>query len=305
MKYIITIALTLFQVTLVLGQKIDSVNVEGLTVFYETEGSGEPVYLLAGGPGLTPYYMKAVSAELSKNHQTVLIHQRGTGLTKVPVNEQTIGMNQFMDDIKAVKEKLNHQKIILMGHSWGGMLAMNYAALHPDEIDKLILVSSGSPDLSFYNFFVDNIRARLSEDDQYSSQVLLNLSQMAGSENESNHIFFEFQILVTKGYFYDKSKAQEMGTMSAEDFNLPAFNLMIGFMHKAGWDLKQDLGKPSINTLIIHGRQDPVGIETATLINQTIPNSKLSLIEKCGHFPWIEQPDIFFKTVNEFVGRSN
>ena len=301
MKALITTILILIQTVLVWGQKIDSVTVDGITVYYETEGSGAPIYIISGGPGFTPYYMKPMTAELSQKYQTVLIHQRGTGQTKVLLNEQTINMDEYVKDIKAIKEKLNHKKITLLGHSWGGMLAMNYAAIHPDEIDKLILVSSGSPDLSFYNFFVDNLHSKLSEDDQYSSQALLRLFGQAEKGIEANQVFLEYQNLLTKAYFYDKSKAKGIGILTAEDFNVAAFNLIFNAMYKGNWDIKQKLGGINIHTLIIHGRQDPVGMETPHLINQTIKGSKLSIIEKCGHFPWIEQPDIFFKTINEFI----
>lgn len=300
-KIIFAMILVLIQAPVVFGQKIDSLRSDGLTIYYETEGKGNPVYLISGGPGITPFYMRTISAELSQKYQTVLIHQRGTGLTKAPVNEKTIDIVKYVNDIDAVKEKLNHGKITLIGHSWGGMLAMNYAALHPEEIDRLILVSSGSPDLSFYNYLVDNIYSKLSEDAQYSSQVLLSLLSLDGNDNETNQIWLEFQNIVNQGYVYDKSKAREIGNFTKEDFNVPAFRMMNLSMRKAKWDLKQDLEKLNINTLIIQGRQDPVGIETANLTNETIKDSKVFIIESCGHFPWIEQPDVFFKTISEFL----
>lgn len=292
----------------VVGQIIDSVqSSDNFTIYYETMGKGEPLYILSGGPGITPYSMRDVATELSKNYQTVLIHQRGTGLTILPINEQTIQIDKYCSDIQAVKNKLSHKKINLLGHSWGGMLSMNYAKNYPDDINKMILIGSGGYNLEFNNYFSDNIMSRLSEDDQNAVEMINKFyeksSNLATNDSLSiaiNNLMREAGNVGLKGYFFDKQKADQL-MLKENDINMKVLMTMMTSLYTSGWNIKDDLSKLKLNTLIIQGRQDPIDLETARQINSAIKSSELIIIERCGHFPWIEKPEEFYDAVNMFM----
>ena len=108
--------------------------------------------------------------------------------------------------------------------------------------------------------------------------------------------------LGTKGYFYDKNLAPDM-KLNENNFNLKVDELMIGGLGKSNWDLKSQLEKIEVPTFIVQGRQDPIDLQTAREINMAIKNSELQVIEKCGHFPWIEQPEHFYQLIRDFMAR--
>ncbi len=306
MKHLIIILLLLANVPAA-GQKTDSVRSGNVTVYYDVYGKGEPVYILSGGPGITPYSMHAMAEELSRSCQVVLVHQRGTGKTVAPLDEENLQIDKYCQDIRAVRSKAGHKQITLLGHSWGGMLAMHYATLYPDDVSKSILVGSGGYNLKFAGYFADNIRAALSADDQQSVRLLERYGALAGQHppaadmrQEANDVITEYFNIILKGYFYDKSKAKEIA-LAPGDMEPMIGNLVIGSLGKNNWDLKSRLEQLNIKTLIIQGRQDPIDLETARDIHNAIKGSRLVVIERCGHFPWIEQPAAFYEAVRGFL----
>lgn len=305
MKYLVKIFL-IGLITSAEAQVIDSVPSGKFVVYYELSGEGSPIYILSGGPGIAPHIMNDVTEELSKNHQIVLIHQRGTGKTSGPLNEETIQIANYSRDIKAIKVKLGQKKINLLGHSWGGRLAMDYATRYPDDINKIILIGSAGYNSEFVEYFGDNIMSNLSKNDQKTLQLLERFFNQMPMVNEEgviaamNGLEMEYMKISRKGYFYDKSKVDEL-EISKEDINMQIMRLMGRSLKETNWDLKDELEKNNIETLIVQGRQDPIDLETARAIQSAMVGSELSIIEQCGHFPWIEQPVKFYEVLNAFL----
>ncbi len=306
MKFFLNLSFLLFPF-FVSAQQLDSINNNGVKVFYEVSGQGEPIYVLSGGPGITPAYMNPIIAELSKKYQCVLIHQRGTGKTIVPITKETIQIEKYDQDIDFIKNKLGHKKIILLGHSWGGMLAMDYAAHHPNDVSKLVLIGSGGYNLDFLSYFSDNIFSKLSQEDQRMIRVYDSFNGMMGKNKANSQVHTEMQYLGTEfmntfthGYVYDKASAEKV-TLKPEEINMDILEVIFGTLAEKGWDLKKQLETLNISTLIIQGRQDPIDYQTAEDIHAALKGSKLHFINQSGHFPWIEQREEFFKTIWEFL----
>src|SRR5260370_547445 len=117
---------------------------------YETYGASSPatsVIVANGGPGLSHIYMlqNDVWTRLSHHRQIVFYDQRGTGKSKHVKPDASWGMDEQLADMEAVRAKFGFQKFDLVGDSYGGLLAMAYAAAHPEHIEKLILSDSAAP----------------------------------------------------------------------------------------------------------------------------------------------------------------
>lgn len=288
------------------AQTIDSVRNENAVIYFQLYGQGYPIYLLSGGPGIDPDYLKGLTEQLGTSNQVIVVHQRGTGMSEGPFNEEDISIDLFCKDIHAIKEKLKHETFILLGHSWGGMLAMHYATVFPEDLSKLLLVSSGGCNLTFFNYFGDNISAGLSKEKQDSSRLLsaryAQLVTIPGDSAKQLYfpVLFDLFNMNTSGYYYDKSLAP-VKKLTEDNFSLGVNRFMINKLYRDQWDLRDELAKVNVPTRIIIGRQDPVDLETAWVMRDAIPSSQLVVIEKCGHFPWVEQRDRFFQVVNEFI----
>ena len=276
------------------GQKVDSfISQDGSQIFFQEFGdTGETVVLLSGGPGLNPYYLEPLYNELKKKYRCILLHQRGTGKSKLnEINEESINVQKYIDDLNGLYKKLGNEKLILVGHSWGGMLSFSYAANEPDKIKKVILLNTGGVSDEFYKWFGSNINMRL-----YPEDIKLRIEQ-----NENNR---ETLIAIWPGYFFDREIA--LKTRPPLDYkfrNQKGVNpLASGDWRKRTNDRVSKLKNYTGPVDLITGRQDPVGESVVYEAKSILPQLKFTFIEKCGHFPWIEgekQSAIFYKLFDE------
>ena len=135
------ILLLLFIPLVSFGQEFDSFkSKDGTEIFFQQFGdSGETIVLLSGGPGLNPYYLEPLYSELKKKYECILLHQRGTGESLLDeVNQESLTVQKYIDDLNGLYKKLGKEKLVLVGHSWGGMLSFSYAANEPNKVKKVI-----------------------------------------------------------------------------------------------------------------------------------------------------------------------
>ncbi len=284
-----------------------SVRSGGQTIHFQVLGEGAPLFLLGGGPGLSPEYMLPVMADLAKAHQCILIHQRGSGLSTVPISAETINLSLFLDDILKVAAELKHSSFSILGHSWGGLLAMELAVRYPNRIDKLLLIGAAGSNTDYIPLFMQNLFESLPPDDRHfyatAGAELMQLLAALDEQPVPDEIFrlhLRLYNLAMKGYFFDQSLAQSFH-IGEQDLNLAVKDLMEKWLLDTRWNIRKRLKALDVPTILIQGRQDPMGLETALATSRAIPHSSLHIIERCGHLPWLEQPGEFYKLVGEFL----
>ena len=274
---------------------------DGFSLHYRSVGSGAPLLLLSGGPGLEVDYMSGVAKELGSAYRCILLEQRGTGRSRPPSLSATqMTVKLFVDDIEAVRVSLNVERLIILGHSWGGMLAMAYAAAHPDHVRSLILVDSGGMDLSFGPIFDDNLRSRASMTERQELEKAEAELQHASDANALNTASVTSTRLITPYYFYDRSLADKLVPLP-KDANLQRVAALMEGDLVNNYHVRAAMKSFSRSTLVIQGHQDPMPETVAIEIHEAIQNSQLVFIDRCGHFPWIEQPKDFYRAIRAFL----
>ena len=145
-----------------------AVNKDLSKTYYKIFGSGTPMLIINGGPGMNCNGFEPMAKKLAANYQTIIYDQRGTGKSPLKtLDSKTITIKLMADDIEALRKHLKIKKWIVLGHSFGGMLASYYATVYPNSIDKLILSASGGIDLGLLNG-PDLITSNLSKTEQDS-----------------------------------------------------------------------------------------------------------------------------------------
>ena len=296
MKYLLNLFL-LFAVFFTLnGQEFDSFeSKDGTKIFFQQFGdSGETIILLSGGPGLNPYYLEPLYNELKKKYKCILLHQRGTGNSILDkVDQEFLTVQKYIDDLNGLYKKLGNKKLILVGHSWGGMLSFSYAANEPEKVKKVILLNTGGVTDQFYTWFGSNINMRLHKEDTdlYQEQI------------DNNR---ETLIAIWPGYFFDRNIAIKTRPKLDYKFrNQKGVNAFAsGNWRERSEDRVAKLKKYKGPIDLITGRQDPVGESVVYEAKSIIPQLKYTFIEQCGHFPWIEgekQAETFYKLFDESI----
>jgi proline iminopeptidase len=271
---------------------------DGVRLHYRTEGSGTPAIFLSGGPGFEVDYVTPVAEFLPASYQRVFFEQRGTGRSTLELTPDTMTLRNVVEDLEGLRLHLKQERLFLVGHSWGGMLAMAYAAAHPDRIDRMVLIGPGGPTLEFIKWFPDNIRKRLQPEELEAERYWDEAPKRGVDEDKAA---LEGTRAITPGYFFDRAKGLAFASTLKDGAVHARVNLLLfGDMRKQ-YDSRPGLQKVSRPVLIVQGREDPVGDKTAEDIHEAIKTSTLVFINECGHFPWLEQPEHFRKAVAGFL----
>jgi proline iminopeptidase len=271
---------------------------DGVLLHYRTTGSGTPVIVLSGGPGFEVDYMLPVGDFLPASYQRVFLEQRGTGRSRVELTPETMTIHNVVEDLEGLRVHLKQERLFLVGHSWGGMLAMAYAAAHPDRIDKMILIGPGGPTLEFTTWFPDNIRMRLRPEDLEAERSWDDAEKRGVDADKAA---LEGIRAITPGYFFDREKGLAFAKQLTDGAVHVKVNLLLFEDMAKHYDSRPGLQRLNRPVLIVQGHQDPVGDKTAEDIHAAINGSTLIYFNKCGHFPWLEQPDSFRKTIADFL----
>lgn len=270
---------------------------DGETLYYRSVGKGLKIILLSGGPGFGADGMKIWADSLSGDFECILFHQRGTGLSgNVRLDSSTINLKRAVQDLDELRKNLEQEKLILCGHSWGGMLAQAYASAYPENTEKIVLINPGGPDMSFWSvFFDDNIPMRRYPAERDSLNYW-------NHQPDSELSLFKRALFFVLPYFYDhETGLKKMPPMiKLSPFNERMNSLMLKDLN-LNYDLNSRLSKYKNHCIIIRSRQDIIPAEAICQIKELLPQSEIITIERSGHFPHIEQPEEFYRTLRKVL----
>ena len=292
------------------GQDLDSFYNGNIQLFYEEQGKGPALYILTGGPGAPPEDPShRIMDSLRSFYTCVLLHQRGAGRSRnIPINETTINIKSYLQDIELLRKKRNDKKIILLGISWGGLLAMNYTVLYPQYVSNLVLIGSAPPSYKLWDVLFDNQYTRRSTAELDSMNALRNIFSVKtdreldslkriNPSNEEVIAFRKFIAIHVRAMHYEHMKLSDNFDDFFTNFNFQPIPFIDKEVMKTKWDITAELKKLNVPALIIYGRQDDQGESTFYLQKECFKNSKIHVIERSGHLIWEDQPDEFYKAI--------
>jgi proline iminopeptidase len=148
------------------------------------------------------------------------------------------------------------------------------------------------------SWFEDNIRARMRAEDVEAERYWTNAAKQGVAADK---VALETARALTPAYFFDRSKGLAFAATMTEGSFHAAPNTMLFEDLGKGYDVRPGLRRFNRPTLIVHGHQDPMGDKTAEDLHALVTSSTLTYIDKCGHFPWIEQPEAFRAAIDAFA----
>lgn len=266
-------------------------------IYYEVHGEsgGVPLFVLHGGPGFSHDYLKLsthVWDKLSESRPVIFYDQRGTGKSTIEDPNGSCTLLDQLNDLDALRSHLGYQKIILLGHSWGGFLGMAYSARYPDNIDKLILVGSAAPCFKDTIFLQKYVFPEIQERrDDLSFEV-----ELGNQEAIDLDTVEKFSML-----FYSPEIKEELLSKAGNiSYNYDVHKNLRADIDK--FDLTPELRKFKQDTLVITGRFDMnVATLVAYRIHKLITDSEYEVFEYSGHLPFFEEPDKFVDVINRFI----
>lgn len=275
--------------------------VENGHLYYREVGQGRPIIVIHGGPGFDHTYLLPDMDRLSDSYRLVYYDQRGRG--KSAGDLPNISIKTEVEDLDGLREHLGLDSVALLGHSWGGLLAMEYAIRHPGRVSHMILLNTCVASHEDFELFDDERRQRLSIHE--AERKALHASAKY-KEGDPETVTKAYQL-----YFSTTIKRPEhlerldLGFMSLANEDILRARKIAEHMFNTtllndDYDLIPDLKAVSAPTLIIHGDYDFIPLQTVAPIAKAITGAHLVLLKDCGHFSYIEAPEEVRQVIADF-----
>jgi proline iminopeptidase len=274
----------------------------GLVLHYTAVGTGAPVVILSGGPGMDVDYMRPVAEMVvATHHMAILLEQRGTGRSMPSVlSAQTVSGELMLADVEALRVKLGVAQVTVLGHSAGTITALSYAIAHPTAVTALILMGAMPPAFVEIDHADDNLMVRMSPETKLKLGAAMGVVG-AMTPQEKAERMIEGLRLVMAADFFDEDQAEKfVATMTVHNFHEDTMQVLES-SPDAKYDLRANLAKLKVPVLIVQGRQDPYDPELAGETKAAIPDARMVIVEKAGHFGWLEQPAVYEKALTGFL----
>jgi proline-specific peptidase len=261
-----------------------------------------PLLVLHGGPGAPHNYLEPLGALAQSGRPVVFYDQLGGGNSDRPDDPTLWNIDLFVEEVGAVRRELGLQRVHVLGHSWGAMLALSYALRHPSGLLSLVLVG-GLASSPLHIAEVDKLREQLPQE----VQEVLSHHEEAGTTDDP--AYEEAMIAFYARHLCRLDPWPEYLREPLEQTNLQVYQTMWGAseLHCTGnlkdWDVSPRLGEIRVPTLLISGRYDLCTPADQEVLREGIPASEWVLFEDSSHCPHAEETERFLEVVEGFLSR--
>ena len=271
---------------------------DGLELAYHLVGTGKPLVCLPGGPMRASAYLGDLGG-LSAHRQLVLLDLRGTGDSAHPADTATYRCDRQVADVEALREALGLDQIDVLAHSAGSSLAALYLTQHPHRVGELVLITPGPRALGVQPTEQDTLAAaRLREHEPWFAEAFAALKAIWSGEDSAENW------AKAVPFFYGRWDTQAQAHAAADDAQS---NRAAGAIYGSsgafdGAAIRKAFAARAEPVLVLGGAADGwpsprVCTEYAALF----PAATLALQPAAGHFPWLDDPTWFTRTVAAFL----
>jgi len=292
---------------MMLKSKVGYIRVKGGKVWYRIVGSGSlkpPLLVLHGGPGL-PSNSIQVLDKLSEYNRTIVFYdQLGCGKSDRPKDNKLWTLARFLDELNTVQDTLGLKNFYILGHSWGSILAVEYALLKPKILKGLIL---SGPVLSVSKWISD--ANRLIDDMPSKTKKIIKKHEAVGSINSKEYegAALEFD---KKHYcrIYPYPQPIQEGQKGK---NIDTYKIMWGPSefhctgNLKGYDITNRLHLIKIPVLLTCGKYDMATPKTIRYYKSFFPNANMHVFDNSAHVPYVEETSNYIETIKHFLDTHN
>jgi proline iminopeptidase len=272
---------------------------DGTEIGYRVLGDGPPLVCLPGGPGRAAGYLGDLGG-LDKSRQLILLDPRGVGLSADPADPATFRVDRLVNDVEALRLQLGLDRMDLLAHSAGAVLATLYAAAYPEHLSRLILVTPGLAAVG-----VDDTEeqfraalARQAAEPWYPAALAALERIIAGDQSLEAY-------RASRPFYYGRwdKAARAHATVGVTERHMAARK---GFFAGAAFDApatRAALKKLTAPVLLYAGELDPM--VTPAVVREAAPlfNDATVVIQPAAaHFPWVDDPAAFDAAIGRFLG---
>lgn len=317
MKKNIILLCFLFCCTALLAQKFpDSFTdgkyykINGANLWVVTVGKGEPLILISGGPGGAHKGLRSFdSLSVKGNIQLIYFDGFGRGKSDTAKDVKEYTLERDIEDIEGLRKALHLDKVSVLGHSYGSLVAQGYAVKYSENVSHLI-VANGFHSYIMWQENDDNSNREIKENYPEVWDDLMKYREQGGISSDAKHQDIYGKVPYGFLYAYNPGKFMGKGGKSyPNSFNYDLYYQMVG---KDGdfivgsdignFDYRQKLKSLKMPIFIYGGRFDRVAVPSMMVkYKEYCPQAKFVLFEQSGHNPQVEEPEKLFPMIVDFL----
>jgi proline iminopeptidase len=286
------------------------IKVNDAKLWIETEGTGDALFLVSGGPGNAHVGMHSFGA-LKDACTLVYIDNFGRGKSDTAKTAAEYSISRDVEDIEGLRKALNYDKINLLGHSYGSIVAQAYAIKYPQHLKHLI-IANGFFSGEMWQKNDDNSNHEIKTNYPEIWERLMKLRDAGAHSSDPQHV--EVYGEVPYGFLYAYNPENFLHGIDPSYPNRMNWKLYYQLVGDDGdfiiggdiakVDFRRQLKDLKIPVLVIAGRYDRVSVpEFAVQYKKYCPQAQFEMFEKSGHNPQVEEPEKEFKIIREFLAK--
>jgi len=275
--------------------------INGSEIYYKTMGEGDPLIIVHGGPVLDHSYLLPHLGALAEDYQLIFYDQRAAGQSSIEVAPATMSLDGFVEDIELLRQQLDLGKINLLGHSWGGLIAMKYALKYDGTLNHLILSNAMAPSSIDWQEESKVVAQKITKEDQNKLNNLTS-SGLLRTEDPSAAIE-EMMMLSYRAHMFDKDNVDKLKLFIPKDFMLRSQMYVSLNPDLASYDLYAELINVKTPTLVLFGEIEPAVSLHAQRMAGAFQNGELFVVKGGGHFPFVEENVLYLDKLISFLSK--
>ncbi len=263
------------------------IEVDGASLHTVQVGDGpEVAVMLHGGPGAAHEYLRpGLDAVAEPGRRRLLYYdQRGCGRSPLGPGVEPAGWRTHVADLDAVRAHLGGAPLVLVGYSWGALLALLYATEHPDRVARLALISPAPAAARERGEARERLAAMARRPSVEALRARLD------PRDRRNRF-----ALAVAGYFADPERAVGLTPFMVKQAAEDAVWCSLG-----DYDLRPALRGLGVPAFVAHGADDPIPLATARATADAL-GAEFVAIDACGHVPYVEAPERLFPPLRRFL----
>lgn len=261
---------------------------------------GAPTVVVHGGPGLGSSYLLPQMGHLGQFTKAYFYDQRGTGQSQAHDDWYDNPIQTYIKDLEQLRHALAFEKINLIAHSWGSILASFYTLQYPQHVNKLIYLNPVPISSALYLEYVHS-RTQIIEENKEKLDPIRQTQAFIDGDPE---MVIKYYRLYFRCFFSDPKLVDKLSlsfTQQSALANFKIFSMFFSYVQSHPFDLYPKMNSLNKPALIIAGNKDVIPMHYINYLHQHIPQGQVQIIKNCGHFPYIEQPVQLLNILRQYI----
>lgn len=283
---------------------VEHVQVPGASLWTASQGYGPPLVLCHGGPGDWDY-LGQVASMVDDMVTVYRYDQRACGRSSGGPPHDVV---TAVADLEALRAYWGHPEWIVAGHSWGAHLALSYALAHPQRVRAVIYVAAAGLVAADPERWQAEYRARRPQLGLAEQQQLAWLDARRRDARGAAYAELdrEHTQLAWSADIVDQARARAL----VRSLFIDGIGMNYEVNRLLGEDLRRQMVDQALSaqlavlhvpTLLVHGASDPRPVWALRCLADLLPDAHLEVLPEAGHFPWLDQPDLFLPMLRRFL----